>query len=147
MPRLLLRQKLTDSDGDLFDQDETLMKVMMIGIKGRREALREFEQAFEAARRSLPFERQTGVYFTSLEAARRFLTPKRLELIRLIKERRPHSLYELAKLASRAFPGVFQDVQLLFRHGLVKLGREKRTPRNPVHPQVGYDAISLWIGL
>lgn len=123
------------------------MKVMTIGIKSWTEAARDFEEAFEAARRRVPFEPRTGVYFTSLEAARKFLTPKRLQLIHLIKEMSPRSIYRLAKAAGRSFPSVLKDIEILSRHGLVKLAREKSAPRRVVRPSVGYDAISLWIGV
>lgn len=123
------------------------MKVMTIGIKTKQETMREFEAAFEAARNRLPFKRKTGVYFTSLEAARNFLTPKRLEIIHLIKEKKPHSLYELAKCLGRGFPSVLRDVEILSKHGLVTLNKERKSPRQVVHPQVSYDAINLWIGV
>lgn len=123
------------------------MKVMKIGIKSYSEATKDFEEAFEAAQKRLPFKRRSGVYFTSLEAARNFLTPKRLTLIHLIKEKHPQSLYELSKIADRSFPSVLKDVELLSKHGLVKLTKKKESPRQPVHPQVSYDAINLWIGL
>lgn len=129
------------------DQEGTRMRVMKIGIKTWEEAKRDFIEAAEAARKRLSFKPRKGVYFTSLEAARNFLTPRRLELIHLIKEKRPGSIYELAKHAGRAFPGVLKDVELLSRHGLVTLTRDAQSRRRAVHPRVGYDAISLWIGV
>ena len=123
------------------------MKVMTIGIKSERAAMGEFQEAFDAAQKRLPFTPRAGVYFTSLEAVRNFLTPKRLELIHLIKEKRPRSLYELAQLAERGFPSVLRDVELLSKHGLVKLTRQNRSPRRSVLPRVGYAAINLWIAV
>ncbi|MBI4063432.1 MAG: ArsR family transcriptional regulator [Elusimicrobia bacterium] len=123
------------------------MKVITIGIKNETEATREFEEAFEAAQKRLPFKQKTGVYFTNLEAARNFLTPKRLELLHVIKEKNPKSIYELAKFAHRSFPSVFKDMDVLSKHGLVKLTKERESPRRSVHPHVSYDAINLWIGI
>ena len=122
------------------------MKIMKIAIKSSGEANRDFERAFEAVQKRLGFERQSGVYFTSLEAVRNFLTPKRLSLIRLIKERQPKSIYELAKLAARSFSSVFKDIEILSQHGLVSLTKDRKSPRRSVHPLVPYDAISLCIG-
>jgi predicted transcriptional regulator len=123
------------------------MKVVNFGIQSLEEGLNDFAEAFEAARKRLPFKPRTGVFFTSLEAARNFLTPKRIELLHIIKKRNPRSLYELAKWANRSFSSVTRDVDTLKKHGLVKLSKQKKTPRNNVQPEVGYDAINLWIGI
>ena len=123
------------------------MKVMQIGIKSLREGLHEFKEAFLAAGKRHPFQAKKGAYFTSLEAARNFLTPGRLTLLHVIKEKSPKSLYELAKVSGRSFPGVARDVAILSKHGLVQLTRPAAAPRRNVHPEVKYDAINLWIGI
>lgn len=123
------------------------MKMMTIGIKTNAEAMKEFEEAFEAAQKKSAYTPQKGVHFTSLEAARNFLTPKRLEILHIVKKRNPHSLYELAKWTHRGFSSVLRDVEMLARHGLIKLTKPPKSPRKIVHPEVEYDAISLWIGV
>ncbi len=120
---------------------------MTIGIKSEKEFFDEFARAYETARRGLPVKPSVGTYFTSLEAVRNFLTPKRLSLVHLIKEKSPASIYALAKLAERSFPSVLKDVNLLVRHGIVTLSRDKTSARRSLHPRVGYEAINLWIGL
>lgn len=121
------------------------MRVMTIGIKSHEETMNDFKAAFYAAKNRLPFKKQTGVFFTSLEAARNFLTPKRLEILHKIREKNPKSIYALAKLTKRSFPSVLRDMETLKKHGLIKLSREKRSRRRAVHPSVVYDAIHLWI--
>lgn len=121
------------------------MRVMRIGIKSVQELLTEFKDVAEALQRGEHVRPRRGVYFTSLEAARRFLTPKRMELIRLIREKRPRSIYELAKHAKRGFPTVFRDVELLNKHGLIRLSRRRGSPRRSVHPEVPYESINLSI--
>jgi predicted transcriptional regulator len=123
------------------------MKVMTIGIKSEKDAMKEFGQAFEAAHNRTPFKPVKGTYFTSLEAVRNFLTPKRLALVHIIKEKSPKSIYWLAKLAERSFPSVLKDVNVLSKHGLITLTKEKESPRHTVHPSVNYSAINLWISL
>lgn len=124
------------------------MQIMTFGVKSEREAFREFAAAVEAAQRG---HSRTGPneasYFTSLAAVRNFLTPKRLELLHLIKNRNPKSLYALAKSAERSFPSVLKDIELLARHGLVKLKKEKKSPRHSIQARVSYDAIHLYIGV
>jgi predicted transcriptional regulator len=123
------------------------MKVLTFGIKSETEIMKEFKSAWAAARGGKSFKRQEGVYFTSLEAARNFLTPGRMELLHLIRVAKPHSIYSLAKLAKRRFPSVFKDVELLKRHGLVSLARDKHSARRAITPHVDYGAINLWISV
>ncbi len=122
------------------------MKVMAIGIRSHEESMKAFAAAFEAAQKGVPPKDKGGVYFTSLEAVRNFLTPRRLDILHKIKQKNPRSIYELAKILKRSFPSVLRDVETLTRHGLVKLTKAK-TARRSVHPTVSYDAINLWIGI
>lgn len=123
------------------------MKVMTIEIKSEQEAKNEFRKAFRAAQKGISFEPKTGVYFTSLEAVRNFLTRKRLELLHTIKEKKPKSIYELAKLTRRNFPSVLKDITILSKHGLVKLSKVMESPRRSIQMKVSYDTINLWIGI
>lgn len=123
------------------------MKIMTISIKSENDAMKEFERAFESARKRTPFTPIKGAYFTSLEAVRNLLTPKRLALVHTIKEKSPRSIYGLAKLANRSFPSVLKDVNVLSKHGLITLTKEKESPRHTVQPSVNYSAINLWISL
>lgn len=122
-------------------------RVVSFSIQNDAEAHREFKAAFEAARGRTPFKPVQGSSFSSLKAVRNFLTPKRLELLHLVKTKEPRSIYALAKLAKREFPSVLRDIDLLSRHGLVKLSRSTQSRRGPVLPEVGYDAIHVWIGV
>jgi predicted transcriptional regulator len=65
------------------------------------------------------------LFFTSPEALRRFLTPKKLALIRLIRKGNPNSINELAVLAHRDFKRVYEDVMSLTEAGLVDLTKDK----------------------
>jgi len=64
-------------------------------------------------------------FFTSPEALRRFLTPKKLALIRLIRKGNPNSINELAALAHRDFKRVYEDVMSMTEAGLVDLTKNK----------------------
>jgi len=61
------------------------------------------------------------VVFTDFVALRSFLTPKRLELIRLIRKHAPGSIAQLARLAKRDFARVYQDVRVLSEAGIVDM--------------------------
>ena len=66
------------------------------------------------------------VVFTDFVALRSFLTPKRLELIRLIRKHAPSSIAQLARLAKRDFARVYQDVQVLSEAGIVDIPARSR---------------------
>jgi predicted transcriptional regulator len=66
-----------------------------------------------------------GEYFDSLDAVGNVLTPRRLELWHLIRDRKPASISNLAVLADRDFKSVYQDVRLLVAVGIAGL-RETR---------------------
>jgi predicted transcriptional regulator len=107
-----------------------------IEIERLENGIKDFRSAWKAAAAGKPVAPRQGTYFTSLEAARKVLTPKRLELLRAIRRHRPASISQLAQLLGRDFKNVHADVQALARYGLVSLtttraGRRASTPRVP----------------
>jgi predicted transcriptional regulator len=57
------------------------------------------------------------------------LTAEALELLRLISERMPGNVQELATLSDRSQPNVSRSLQALAKHGLLKLVRQGREVR------------------
>ena len=110
------------------------MKIKRIVIKSRVEFNADI---MEFARRVDRGERVTsmkGEYFESLEAVRNFLTEKRLELWRTIRDREPKSLTNLAKLVGRDYKDVHQDVSILVEVGLVDLRKPKGAKTRALMP-------------
>lgn len=104
------------------------VKKVKMGIRDVDEVLQETAEtvkAVAAGRKVTP--KGHRLFFTSPEALRRFLTPKRLELIRLIRKRHPDSINQLAVLAHRDFKSkrVYEDIMSLTEAGLVDLTKEK----------------------
>ena len=99
------------------------VKRIKIGIKDLKTALYDFVRTGEAVERGEKVKRDTGVYFTSIEAFRKALTPKRLELLHIIKAKKPASINELAKMAHRDVKNISDDLKYLEQIGLVE--REK----------------------
>jgi len=114
-----------------------------IGIRDVPSALDDFAAAGEALARGEAVREETGIYFTSLAAFRKALTPKRLELLRLIKAIRPASINQLSKLAGRNIKNVADDVKYLKQIGLVEFEQEGRSTA----PRVEYDEIDLRIAV
>jgi predicted transcriptional regulator len=120
---------------------------LTIGIQPFEEGVREFIAAVESFQEGRPYTKKSpDVCFTSLDAVRNVLTPKRLQLLRLIRELEPDSVYELARAAKRDLKNVSDDVALLARIELVSLSRSK-TRRKRVIPRVGYDRLQLQIAI
>lgn len=83
------------------------------------------------------------IYFTSFEAFRKALTPKRLELLHLIRIKKPSSINELARIAKRDIKNIADDVKYLEQIGLV----EKKETNNKTAPVIKYDKIALEIAV
>ncbi len=125
------------------------MKTVTFSIRPLGSVMDDFSRTFEAVRkgRRVPKAPRDEVGFTSIEAARNFLTRERLALMRTIRTRCPGSLYELAKLAKRDFKNVQEDIRLLERHGLVRIARESRGKRKVKVPHVPFEEIALRIAI
>jgi len=121
-------------------------KRIKIGIKTVAEALGDFVKTGEAIQRGESVKTEKGVYFESIEGFRKALTPKRLELLHLIKEKHPESLQELARFAQRDMKSIVTDIDILESLGLVDLNR-KSTGRKQSTPTVDYDRIDLQIAV
>ena len=121
-------------------------KRIKIGIKNVKEALSDFVKTGEAIERGEQVKTEKGVYFESIKGFRKALTPKRLELLHLIKERNPESLQELARFARRDMKSIVTDINILESLDLVDLKR-KNVGRKQSTPTVDYDRIDLQIAV
>jgi predicted transcriptional regulator len=97
------------------------MRTKKIRIKSRVDFNTALLKAVRKIDRGEKIKGQRGEYFESLDAVRNVLTPRRLELWHLIRDRKPASVSNLAVLANRDFKSVRQDVRLLAAVGIVDL--------------------------
>ncbi len=70
--------------------------------------------------------------FPSFETLGKVITGARLELLASIREYKPKSIQELARLVERDFKNVYQDVKLLAEYGLIEL--KESGARKASHP-------------
>src|SRR5271154_5852511 len=71
-----------------------------------------------------PSKKYTGmeiISFPDFETLGRVITGARLELLNAIRLQKPKSIQELARLVTRDFKNVYQDVKLLAQFGLIDL--------------------------
>lgn len=122
------------------------IKNIKIGIRTREEAFKDAKEVMKRLSRGEKVKRQTGVYFENLDAMRRVLTEKRLEILHTIKERHPSSVYELSKILGRDLTNVIDDLNYLKELELVELNKSKKE-RDKTIPTVDYDKINLEIAV
>ncbi|HHT9132103.1 MAG TPA: HVO_A0114 family putative DNA-binding protein [Candidatus Tripitaka californicus] len=122
------------------------VKRIKMGIKSLKEMLQDFVKTGKAVERGEKVKKEVGVYFENAETFGKALTPKRLELLRLIRKHQPKTLHTLSRLAGRDTKNISQDLRLLENLGLVSIRKEK-TGRKEVSPSVDYDAIELMIAV
>jgi predicted transcriptional regulator len=125
------------------------VKTVTFSIKPLSEVADDFAKTFDVVRTRgrIPNKPRDEVGFTSIEAARNFITRERLVLMHTIRTRHPGSLYALAKMVSRDFKNVQDDIRILERHGLVRIARVPRGKRKVKVPQVFFEEIALRIAL
>ena len=122
------------------------VKNIKIAIKSTEEFLEEAKSTMKKITAGGKVSIKKGIYFENLDAMRKALTPKRLQLLHTIKEKRPQSVYELAKFVNRDLKNVTQDLAFLERLGLVGLKKTK-DKRAKTTPSVEYDKILLEIAV
>lgn len=94
------------------------------GDRGERRESRTGEMA-----RALSRGGMEGAHVLSLESAEEVLTPKRRELIELLRAEEVDSVRELARCVERDKGQVSRDLGVLAEHGIIKYeesGRSKR---------------------
>ena len=113
------------------------------------EDMEEFKKKIKSELKEIDMGRskrlkEDSISFQSLDQLRKFLTPKRLELLRIIKHKKPRSMYELAKLVGRTPENVNTDIKSLKELGFVEV-TNVREVRKKLVPEVSYDKMTLEI--
>jgi predicted transcriptional regulator len=115
-----------------------------IGVKALRAVLDETREAMEHIAAGQAAPKIHDVNFTSYEAMRKLLTPRRLELLHIIKEQRPDSIDELVQVVGRDAKNINDDLALLSNVGLLEL-RKTTKGRKRVVPHVTVDKLQVEI--
>jgi|SRR3989344_2644266 len=110
--------------------------------------IRTLKESFEEARK-VAREIDKGIFkkhdpeisFENYETFKKFLSQKRLELLRIIEFKKPKSIKDLSKMAHRDFKNVYDDIKILKTYDLIKLKKFN----SGLMPTVIYDVIELRI--
>lgn len=122
------------------------IRKVSVGIKDLETALNEFVETGRSIEKGGPAKKEKGVYFTSVEAFRKALTPRRLELLRAIKTQRPSSVRNLSKIMERDIKNVSTDIKFLEQVGLVDTKKNTEGEKG-ITPFVNYDKILFEIAV
>jgi len=120
------------------------VKKIDIGIKALGESLKDFADTWRSLEAGHKVRKHKGIYFDSVDNMRAVLTNNRLLILKAIREHKPKSVYELAKILGRDLKNVKQDLKLLSEIGLVTLERRETDKRRRI-PHVDYSKILLEI--
>ena len=85
--------------------------------------------------------------FEGLASLRRILNNEKARLLHVIKNKKPSSIYGLAKILKRDFKSVSDDIKLLQRFGFIELIAEKTGKRERLKPIVVIDSMYIQINL
>lgn len=122
------------------------IRKVRVGIKDLETVLNEFVETGRALEKGKTVKKEKGVYFTSVEAFRKAVTPKRLALLRAIKTEKPSSVRQLSKITDRDIKNVSTDIRFLEQVGLVDIKKNIGAERE-VKPLVNYDKILFEIAV
>jgi len=83
--------------------------------------------------------------FPDLSWLSKILSPERLRMIQTIRDKKPESIYQLAKLLSRTATNVQKDVHDLAGYGIIELKktRKKGQKRESLHPEYNWDGFDI----
>ncbi len=120
-------------------------KKVIIVIESQKQFLHSVGKAWGKLQRGEKTEYPYKLSFPNIETLRKILTPKRIALLRTIRNRHPQSVYELAKCTGRDIKNVKEDIDLLENNHLIEL--KPGTQRNALIPVLRCDKLQVEIEL
>ncbi|MBI5236356.1 MAG: winged helix DNA-binding protein [Deltaproteobacteria bacterium] len=121
-------------------------KSVKIGIRNLHDFLEDAKGVMKKIEKGEKVRSEKALYFESIEGFRKALTPKRLELLHVVRESRPKSLQELSRLVKRDMKSIVTDINILESLDLIDMKRKKNGKRETT-PKVDYDRIDLQIAV
>jgi predicted transcriptional regulator len=118
------------------------MSTLKVGIASYEE-MKAMTLAIARGQRKLS-PREPRVWFASTESFAKVLSAGNRDLLRIIAERAPGSLDELAELAGRKKSNLSRTLKTMENHGLVRL---ERGARGRIAAKVVHDRIELELPL
>ena len=118
------------------------MTTLKVGIASYEEMKAQTMAVARGKRRISPDEPK--VWFTSTESFSKVLSAGNRKLLRVIAEKEPGSLDELARITGKAKSNLSRTLHTMESYGLVRL---ERGERGRITPKVSYDRVELVLPL
>ncbi len=124
------------------------IKNIIVEIKPLKDVLKEAAEVMEDVKGGKNVKKK-GLSFNSVVSFREFFTPRRIELLQVIKHKQPKSVYELAKLTNRQIKSVVVDLDILVKYGLLETKKitVKGKTGYKVKPIFDYDKLTVDIAM
>lgn len=120
------------------------IKNIVVEIKSVEDTLKAVKEIMGKIKEGKSVKKKESISFNNIDIMRKFLTNRRLELIKVIKRHKPKSIYQLAKIVNRDSKSVNTDLKLLSDLGMVDL-KSKDKGRENIVPSVDYEKIDVAI--
>ncbi|MBW2974707.1 hypothetical protein KY366_03220 [Candidatus Woesearchaeota archaeon] len=125
------------------------IKNITVEIKPFKDVLKETAEVMGKIKKGSYVKPKKGLSFGGVESFREFFTPKRIELLQIIRHKQPKSIYELAKLTNREIKSIVMDIKILEKYDLIDT---KKVPAKgktgyKVRPVFDYDKITVDIAM
>ena len=117
-----------------------MVRKMEIGIMSR-DKFKQYTLDIAEGKRK-PGKEEPKVWFDSIESLAQVLSSKNRELLKIIKERTPGSLKELADATGRSPGNLSRTLKNMEQYGIVELRKEKKA----VKPLVCFDSFEAEFG-
>jgi predicted transcriptional regulator len=115
-----------------------------ITIKSHAQTMQECAEIMDAVMRGENVKPEEPQYtFTSFEAFRKAMTPQRFALLKVIRERHPESIKELAAITNRDMKNISEDVKILLDMDLIEMEKHGKSKA----PRLHYDGFRLEVAV
>jgi predicted transcriptional regulator len=123
------------------------IKISRPGDSGMKGAMQDFVHTWKLAEKRRLHEDPYDLVLTfpDISGLARIFSPGRVRLIMAVRDMKPESIYQLAKLLDRAPGNVKKDVDELAELGILEL-KKKRTKeqgREAVQPEYNWDGFDI----
>lgn len=92
-------------------------------------------------------KQEQDIRFNDISALRQLLSNEKARILHTLDQKKPQSVYELAKLLNRDFKSVRKDLEVLKQFGFVKLSSELKGKKRMLKPILIITKLELSISL
>ena len=92
-------------------------------------------------------ERYSGLDFSDISALRQLLSNEKARMLFTLQNKKPSSIYQLARLLGRDFKSVRKDVELLKQFGFIRFQSESKGKRKSIRPILNLNKLEISINL